>query len=90
MSSPSEVVELNKPRGTFVPDRPVVSFATRQPIRVCHISMCLQTGGLERLLVDFARFHDRKKFELQFLALSGDGQPASDIRAVGCSARVLN
>lgn len=90
MSSPSEVVELNQPRGTLVPERPVVSFATRQPIRVCHISMCLQTGGLERLLVDFARFHDRKKFELQFLALSGDGQPASDIRSVGCSARVLN
>ena len=90
MSISSEVLELNKPRGTLVPDRPVVSFATRQPIRVCHISMCLQTGGLERLLVDFAKFHDRKKFELQFLALSGDGQPASDIRAVGCSARVLN
>ncbi len=90
MSSPSEILELNKPCGTLVPDRPIESFAQAEPIRVCHISMCLQTGGLERLLVDFARFHDRKKFELQFLALSGDGQPASDIRAVGCSARVLN
>lgn len=64
--------------------------APGQSIRVCHVSMCLQTGGLERLLVDFARFHDRKKFELQFLALAGDGQPADDIRAEGCTARVLN
>lgn len=59
-------------------------------IRVCHLSMCLQTGGLERLLVDFARFHDRQKFELQFVALSGDGQPANDIRTANCSAQVLN
>ncbi len=66
------------------------SFAPSQAIRVCHVSMCLQTGGLERLLVDFARFHDRKKFELQFIALAGDGQPAADIRAERCSARVLN
>ena len=66
------------------------SVAPTKSIRVCHISMCLETGGLERLLVDFARFHNRKKFDLQFLALSGDGQPAADIRAAGCSARVLN
>jgi glycosyltransferase involved in cell wall biosynthesis len=52
--------------------------------------MCLQTGGLERLLVDFAKFHDRRRFELTFLALTGDGPPAEDIRAEGCPARVLN
>ena len=90
MSISSEVLELIKPRGDSVFARTVESSAPNELLRVCHISMCLQTGGLERLLVDFARFHDRKKFELQFLALSGDGQPASDIRAVGCSARVLN
>ena len=66
------------------------SFAPSQAIRVCHLSMCLQTGGLERLLVDFARFHDRRKFELQFFALAGDGQPAADIRAAGCAVQVLN
>ncbi len=52
--------------------------------------MSLETGGLERLLVDFSRFHDRRRFAMQFVALSGDGQPATDIRAAGCSARVLN
>ncbi len=66
------------------------TLASSQSIRVCHISMCLQTGGLERLLVDFARFHERKKFELEFIALMGDGQPAADIRAVGCPVQVLN
>lgn len=60
------------------------------PVRVCHVSMCLATGGLERLLVDFARYHDRQQFAMQFVALSNEGQPAADIRAAGCSARVLN
>lgn len=89
MSNLSEVI-ANSPLSPPASDGLDSSFARSQPIRVCHVSMCLQTGGLERLLVDFARFHDRKKFELQFLALAGDGQPAADIRAEGCSARVLN
>lgn len=90
MSSPTEVLESINLLGPPAPSRQAKSFAPSQIIRVCHVSMCLQTGGLERLLVDFARFHDRKKFDLQFVALSGDGQPATDIRATGCSARVLN
>ncbi len=89
MSILSEVL-VNRPLSPPASDGMVRSFAPSQTIRVCQVSMCLQTGGLERLLVDFARFHDRKKFELQFLALSGDGQPAADIRAAGCPARVLN
>ena len=89
MPSPLGVL-VNKPFSPPASGGLVESFALSQPIRVCHVSMCLETGGLERLLVDFARFHDRKKFELQFLALTGDGQPAEDIRAEGCSARVLN
>jgi len=52
--------------------------------------MSLQTGGLERLLVDFSRWHDRRRFALQFVALSGNGPPAADIRAAGCPVRVLN
>lgn len=90
MSSPSEVHESTNPLSPPTSDGLDVPSAPSRTIRVCHISMCLQTGGLERLLVDFARFHDWKRFELQFLALTGDGQPAQDIRAEGCSARVLN
>lgn len=90
MSSPTEVLESSDLLSPPASSRPVESFAPNQPIRVCHVSMCLQTGGLERLLVDFARCHDRKKFDLQFLALNGEGQPAADIRAAGCPARILN
>lgn len=86
----SEVLESIHPLRPSRSDGQVKSFAPSPPIRVCHVSMCLQTGGLERLLVDFARFHDRTKFELQFLAFTGDGQPAEDIRAEGCPAQVLN
>ena len=51
--------------------------------RVCHLSMTLQTGGLERLLVDFGRYHDRERFDLQFLALDLLGPPADDLKAMG-------
>jgi sugar transferase (PEP-CTERM/EpsH1 system associated) len=51
--------------------------------RICHVSMTLQTGGLERLLVDFGRFHDHSRFDLQFVALEGLGQPAQDLREDG-------
>jgi glycosyltransferase involved in cell wall biosynthesis len=77
---------LSPPASDGLPD----ALESSQPIRVCHVSMFLETGGLERLLVDFARFHDRNKFHLQFIALTGDGQPADDIRAAGCAVRVLN
>ena len=89
MPSPSGVL-ANSPLSQPASDGLADLLAPDEPIRVCHVSMCLQTGGLERLLVDFARFNDRKKFELQFLALAGDGQPAADIRAEGCTVQVLN
>ena len=70
-------------------ERPAVNAATN-PIRICHVSMCLQTGGLERLLVDFSRLHDREQFELQFAALTELGQPAEDIRNSDCRVSSLN
>jgi hypothetical protein len=66
MPSLSEVL-VNSPHCPPAFGGLVESFALSQPIRVCHVSMCLQTGVIERLLVDFARLHDRKKFELQFI-----------------------
>ncbi len=59
------------------------------PIGVCHVSMHLATGGLERLLVEFSRLHDDAKFCPQFIALSDLGQPADDIRGFGCEAHSL-
>ncbi|MFN0197619.1 MAG: glycosyltransferase [Planctomycetaceae bacterium] len=59
------------------------------PLRVCHISLTLCTGGLERLLVEFARHHDRERFELSFVVLQEQGQPADDIRHLGCEVLSL-
>ena len=73
-----------------VTEKPILRLAMPDIIRVCHVSMSLETGGLERLLVDFSRFHDRSRFAMQFVGLSGDGQPAADIRSAECPARVLN
>ncbi|WP_417847288.1 glycosyltransferase [Thalassoglobus sp.] len=52
-------------------------------LKVCHLSMTLETGGLERLLVDYGRFHDSNKFELSFVALEGIGHPAQELRESG-------
>lgn len=53
-------------------------------LRVCHMSLTLCTGGLERLLVDFSRHYDRDRFALSFVVLQDQGQPADDIRRLGC------
>jgi len=54
-------------------------------LRICHLSLTLCTGGLERLLVDFARYHNPEQFELEFIALGETGQPAEEIRNLGCT-----
>lgn len=59
-------------------------------VRVCHLSLGLSTGGLERLLVEFARLHDRSKVEPHFATLTTEGRPADDIRKVGAPVHVLS
>ena len=54
-----------------------------RPIRVCHLSLGLTTGGMERLLVDFGRFRDASAVEPRFVALGDVGEPAREIRALG-------
>jgi glycosyltransferase involved in cell wall biosynthesis len=69
-------------------DAPVGSSgsAVRKPetkLRVCHVSMCLLTGGLERLLVEFGKNRDGERFETSYVALDGLGAPADELRAQG-------
>lgn len=59
-------------------------------VRVCHLSMTLKTGGLERLLVDYGRFHDAAAFELMFAALEDLGPPAEDLCADGFEVHSFN
>ena len=57
--------------------------SSRSPVRVCHVSMTLKTGGLERLLVEFGKFHDSSRYDLRFVALADLGPPAEDLRQLG-------
>ncbi|MGC4049844.1 MAG: GNAT family N-acetyltransferase [Paludibaculum sp.] len=62
--------------------------ATR-PIHICHVSMTLRTGGLERLLVEFGRLANRDRYLLEFVSLTDAGPPAEDLRALGVHVRSL-
>lgn len=81
---------------TDAPVAPAVAAAqkTAKKLRVCHVSMCLLTGGLERLLVEFGKNRDGEKFETSFVALDGMGVPAEELRTQGhhveCVADVVS
>ena len=49
--------------------------ARRSPrkTRVVHVTLSLDVGGQEKLLVEFARHADRTRFDLHFLALGKRG-----------------
>jgi glycosyltransferase involved in cell wall biosynthesis len=51
--------------------------------RIVHLSLQLETGGMEKLLVEFARHADRGRFELGFVSLGTRGRLADDIEACG-------
>ena len=56
--------------------------------------MCLLTGGLERLLVEFGKNRDGERFDTSFVALDGMGVPAEELRSQGhhveCVADVVS
>lgn len=65
------------------------ALAPRRKRLVCHVSLGLCTGGMERLLVEFARCYDATQYELHFVSLHNVGQPAEDIRQAGCTVHQL-
>lgn len=73
---------------------PLATAATRstarRPLRVCHVSLTLNTGGLERILADLARHHTPDACEPSFLAMRAVGRFADDIRAAGCPVHLLS
>ncbi len=54
-----------------------------RPLRVCHVSLTLKTGGLERILADLCRHHDRTQSAPEFLAIREVGRFADEIRNAG-------
>jgi len=65
-------------------------FLSSAPRRVAHVAYSLRTGGMERLLVEFARHHDRSTTDLHFYCLTEEGRPGIDIREVGCPVTTLH
>jgi glycosyltransferase involved in cell wall biosynthesis len=55
----------------------------QRPTRVAHVALQLDTGGMEKLLVEFARHADRSRFELVFVSLTTRGRVAEEIEACG-------
>jgi glycosyltransferase involved in cell wall biosynthesis len=52
-------------------------------IRVAHVTLGLEMGGQEKLLVEFARHADRDAFELFFVSLSTRGRLSADVESNG-------
>src|ERR1051326_659354 len=58
--------------------------------RVAHVVLQLETGGMERLLVEFARHADRSRFALSFIALGRRGPVAAEIESCGWPVTTLD
>jgi glycosyltransferase involved in cell wall biosynthesis len=58
-------------------------------LRVAHVSWGLNVGGLEKLLVEFARHADRTRFDLHFVSLTGRGTLAADFEHLGWPVTAL-
>jgi glycosyltransferase involved in cell wall biosynthesis len=58
--------------------------------RIAHVTLGLDTGGQEKLLVEFARLADRQRFDLTFVSLTTRGRLAADIEAHGWPVLALD
>jgi glycosyltransferase involved in cell wall biosynthesis len=63
--------------------------STERRLRVVHVTPGLDMGGLEKLLVEFARHADRRRFALRFVTLGGRGALAGDIESCGWPVTAL-
>ncbi len=59
-------------------------------LRVVHVTLGLEMGGQERLLTEFARLADRRRFDLEFLTLTTRGPLAQGIVAQGWPLTALD
>ncbi|MDZ4683676.1 MAG: GT4 family glycosyltransferase PelF [Planctomycetaceae bacterium] len=69
--------------------RSTTSTTTARPLRVCHVSLTLKTGGLERILADLARHHSPEVCQPTFIAIREVGRFADEIRGHGCVVHQL-
>jgi glycosyltransferase involved in cell wall biosynthesis len=50
---------------------------------VVHLTNQLDVGGMEKLLVEFARHADRRRFDLKFVSFGGRGALTAEVEAAG-------
>jgi glycosyltransferase involved in cell wall biosynthesis len=62
----------------------------KRPLRVVHVTLSLDMGGQEKLLVEIARHTDRAALDLHFVSLTTRGVLADDIEACGWPVTALN
>lgn len=67
-----------------------VASANLTRLRIAHVAPGLEMGGLEKLLVEFARRADRDRFDLMFVSLAGRGALAEAIEATGWPVLALD
>jgi glycosyltransferase involved in cell wall biosynthesis len=58
-------------------------------LRVAHVTLGLEVGGQEKLLVEFARHADRQRFELRVVTLGERGPLAEEVEACGWPVTAL-
>jgi glycosyltransferase involved in cell wall biosynthesis len=64
--------------------------ANHPVLRVAHVVLQLDRGGMEKLLVEFARHANRQQFDLRLISLSGRGSLAAEIEACGWPVTALD
>ena len=57
---------------------------------IAHVTLGLDVGGQEKLLVEFARHADRDRFALHFVCLEERGPLTHDIEAAGWPVTALD
>ena len=60
------------------------------PTQIVHVALQLNMGGMEKLLVEFARHADRQRVALRFVSLGSRGVLADDIEACGWPVTALD
>jgi glycosyltransferase involved in cell wall biosynthesis len=63
---------------------------TTPRLRVAHISLGLDVGGQEKLLLEFVRHADRTRFEPVIIVLGTPGRLAPAFKSLGCRVVAMN
>ena len=55
----------------------------KRPLKVVHVTLGLEVGGQEKLLVEMARHADRSRFDLHVVSLTGAAPLPPTLRRAG-------